>query len=198
MVGHALDHSLKDGTSVTIREMAPGDEGRSLRFFQSLPRRERQYLRMDVTRPENIRSRMNPGPFKKCTRLVAEKDGQFLADATICQNVKGWRRHVAEIRCIIHPEWQQKGLGKRLIFELFQRILQEKTEMIVCEVLPTQEAAIKVLEKLGFRRSMVRSGHVKDLNGERQDLYIYTLDVGRLWDTLSHYFEMVDYDYPRV
>lgn len=198
MVNYPIAFKLKDGTPVTIREMAPADEKKSLEFFRSLPFEERQYLRIDVTQPENIHNRMNPGPFQYCWRLVAEKDDCICGDATICRHTAGWKRHISELRCIILPEYQKQGLGKRLLFELFQKVLQDKTEMILCEVVPEQKGAISVLEKLGFHLAMRRPNHVKDVNGEMRDLLVYKMDVTEVWDTLQHYFHMVDLDYPRV
>jgi RimJ/RimL family protein N-acetyltransferase len=182
---------------VTIREMKCDDEGKSLEFFKSLPYEDRQYLRMDVTSLENIRSRMNPGPFQNCFRLVAEKDGEFLADATICGHKVGWQRHVAEIRCIIHPGCQRKGLGKKMLFELFQKVLQTDAEVIFSEVVPEQKSAITVLEKLGFKLSMTRKNHVRDMNGKTTDLLVYTVNVSQMWDNLLHFMHMTDLEYPR-
>ena len=197
MVNYPLNIKLNDGTPVTIREMTCGDEQKSLVFFQSLPYQDRQYLRMDVTNLENIKNRMNPGPFQNCWRLVAEKDDSILADATICGHRAGWQRHVAELRCIIHPECQRKGLGKKMLFELFQKVLQTDAEIIFCEVVPEQKSAIAVLEKLGFRLSMTRKGHVRDINGQIHDLLIYTMNVSQMWDNLLHFMHMTDMEYPR-
>lgn len=197
MVEYPLDAKLTDGTPVTIREMKCDDEAKSLAFFKSLPYEDRQYLRMDVTNLDNIKSRMSPGPFQNCYRLVAEKEDEILADATICGHKVGWQRHVAELRCIIHPDCQRKGLGKKLLFELFQKVLQTDAEVIFSEVVPAQKSAITVLEKLGFKLSMTRKDHVRDMNGKTTDLLVYSVNVSQMWDNLLHFMHMTDLEYPR-
>ena len=106
------------------------DEAKLLAFFRSLPMEVRQYLRMDVTLLENLRKRMNPGPFQRFFRLVAEQEGRIFADATLCGPVTGWMRHTCEIRCIVHPDFQNKGLGTHLLWELFQKSLSEKHYLV--------------------------------------------------------------------
>lgn len=198
MSAYPIVKSLKDGGKITIREMVMEDAEKSLAFFKSLPYEERQYLRMDVSKMESIKIRMNPGPFSSFWRIVAEQDDKIVADATVKRYPAGWKRHVSEIRCIVHPDFQQKGLGRILIRELFQKILQDKGEMAFCEVIPAQKSAIKVLERLGFELSLVRKNHVKDINGKTHDLCIYSKDVVQMWDLLQHHLDMYDMEYPRT
>lgn len=191
---YPLKKKLKDGTEVTIREMIPEDEEKSLAFFRSLPEEQRQYLRMDVTQVENIKQRMTPGPFLNCWRIVAEKDDAIWADATLCSKDTGWMRHTSEIRCIIHQDVKRNGLGSIMLWELFQRALSEGTHMVYCLVLPKQSAAIAVLDKLGFHKALVRPQHVKDLKGNKHDLHVYVKDVKEMWDTLKSYMDSFDFD----
>jgi RimJ/RimL family protein N-acetyltransferase len=167
---------------------------KSFEFFKSLPLEDRQYLRSDVTDIEQIKLRMNPGPFFSIWRLVAEEKGRIIADATVCRHVTGWMRHTSEIRCIIHPSYKRKGLGSLLIWELFQKTLSDKTHMVFCDVMPEQKAAIAVLERLGFKLSMIRPNHVKDISDKKHDLYIYTKNVQEMWDTLKSYMDQYDFD----
>lgn len=191
-----LEKVLKDGTKVTIREMQPEDELKLLNFFKSLPLEERQYLRMDVTQIEYLRRRMHPGPFQRIWRLVAEHDDKIWADATLCGHVKGWMRHVSEIRCIVHPSFQRKELGKFLISELYQKTVSDKGQRIVCEAVPEQTSAIAVLKSLGFHLVLVRKDHIKDINGKKHDLHIYSIDVKEMWERLRAYFQKTDIGYP--
>jgi len=195
---YPIKKKLSDGSEILIRKMTTDDVEKSLAFFQGLPFEERQYLRIDVTKRENIINRMNPGPFRWIWRIVAELDGDIVADATVSSRRSGWKRHVSDIRCIIHPDYQKKGLGMMLIRELFQKVLTEKGEMAYCEVMSEQKSAVKALEKLGFKREIVRPNHVKDINGELHDLYIYTKDVVQMWNTLQYHMDVYDCEYPRA
>jgi RimJ/RimL family protein N-acetyltransferase len=194
MVGYPKETTLKDGTKLILRKIGVEDVDKSYEFFKNLPQEDRQYLRVDVLDKEQIKLRMDPGPFDWCWRIVAEKDNKIYADATVRSPVTGWMRHTSEIRCIIHPDFKRKGLGSLLIWELFQKTLAEKSHMVFCDVMPEQKAAIAVLERLGFKLSMIRPNHVKDISGNKHDLYIYTKNVQEMWDTLKSYMDEYDFD----
>lgn len=194
MHSECIEKKLKDGTLINVRESVSTDFEKFLEFFRSLPEEDRQYLRIDVTDPKYVRLRMNPGPFQWCWRIVAEKDGKIYGDATLCGHRNGWMRHAAEIRCIIHPDFRRKGLGALLLRELFLKCLSDKMEMIYCCVVPEQKTAITVLERLGFKRTMVRTNHIKDIQGRRRDLYIYSKNVPEMWDMLKSYMDRYDFD----
>jgi RimJ/RimL family protein N-acetyltransferase len=187
-----LEKALKDGSKVLIREMHAEDEQKLLEFFRDLPLEERQYLRMDVTIRENLQRRMNPGPFRRIWRLVAEHEGRIIADATLYGASAGWMRHAAEIRWIVHPDFKRMGLGSILLWELFQKSLSEKYHLVFCEVVPAQTVAIKVLENLGFKQVMVRPNHIKDISGKKRDLHVYVLNIKELWNVLKDHFHKLD------
>jgi ribosomal protein S18 acetylase RimI-like enzyme len=195
METYPVEKPLKDGTRITLREMVAEDEDKLLEFFRSLPMEERQYLKMDVTQRENVRGRMNLAPYQKAWRLVAEQDGKIWGDGSLVGPASGWMSHTAEIRCIVHKDFQRKGLGSLLLKELFQKTLTEKYEVVFCDVMAEQTAAIAVLEKLGFVRSVVRPKYVKDINGDRHDLIIFTLDVKGMWNRLKAHFGSFDLGY---
>jgi L-amino acid N-acyltransferase YncA len=192
------EKTLKNGSCFTIREPSKEDELMLLNFFKSLPVGDRQYLRMDVTQLENLRRRMTPTPEVKIWRLVAEHDGKIWADATLSAPATGWSRHTCELRCIVHPDFQKKGLGSVLMWELFQKTLSEGYRILICEVVPEQSIAVKVLKDLGFRQVMNRKNHVKDLAGQKHDLQIYTMDVKAMWDRLKMHFDGFDTEFGHV
>lgn len=192
------EKTLKNGSRFTIRELQAEDEIKLLNFFKSLPLEERQYLRMDVTQLENLRRRMNPSSEVKIWRLVAEHDGKIWADATLSAPAIGWNRHTCELRCIVHPDFQKKGLGSVLMWELFQKTLSESYRLLICEVVPEQSIAVKVLKDLGFRQVMVRKNHVKDIGGQKHDMHIYTMDVKAMWDKLKEHFHGYDTEFGHV
>jgi RimJ/RimL family protein N-acetyltransferase len=196
MNSYPLDKKLKDGTEIVLREMHEVDAEQLLAFFKSIPENEREYLRMDVTVLDNIKRRMNPGPFKNIWRLVAEKDGKILADATLCGPITGWMRHVGEIRCIVHPEFQRKGMGAVMLGELFQNALIEKYHTVFCEVVPEQVVASQVLANLGFEKVMIRRNHVKDMHGKKHDLHIFAIDIKKMWQKLKDHLQEFDTSHP--
>jgi GNAT superfamily N-acetyltransferase len=192
---YPLERKLKDGTTITIKEMGPEDDLKLLNFFKSLPVDQRQYLRLDVTTMENLRKRLNPGHNVKIWRLIVEHDDKICADGTLYAPAKGWERHTCEIRCVVHPEFQRRNVASHLLWELFQKTLGEQYRIIYCEVVPEQKQAIKVLEDLGFKMVLKRANHVKDLSTLKHDLLIYAKDTKRMWENLKDHFHQFDTQY---
>ncbi|MFH2001982.1 MAG: GNAT family N-acetyltransferase [Planctomycetota bacterium] len=195
MGGWSLEKKLKDDSTVTIREMSPDDELKVLNFFKSLPLEMRQYLRMDVTVIENLRKRIHQSSAQRMWRIVAEQDDKIRAEAMIFGPATGWQRHTCELRCIVHPDYQKKGLGSILLWELFQKTLNEKYDLLICEVVPEQVQAISVLDKLGFTLALKRPKHVRDISGEKHDLCIYTMNVKAMWDRLKQHYHTFDTEF---
>jgi len=182
-----VEKTLKDGSTILIREMTVDDDQKLFEFFNSLPLNDRLYLRIDVTKIENIRKRMDMGALYNNWRLVAEKDGKIWGDATLCSPKTGWSRHTCELRSIVHSEYQGKGLASAMVWEIFKKALSNKVHMIRCEVVPEQERAIAMLKKLGFKKVLVRPKQVKDIVGDTHDLLIFSLDVKAMWETLKNH-----------
>lgn len=188
--------NLKDGTLVRIRCMVPNDLEKSVRFFQDLPKEDRQYLRMDVSKREIVARRIYDEPNQQCWRLVAEVGDRIVGDAKISRILYGRTNHTAELRCIIASDFQKKGLGSLMLTELFHIALGERIENLYAEVVREQIGAIQVFESLGFERVLIRSGHVKDMHGDPHDLYIYLHDAEEMWQKLQ---ENIDrYDRPQT
>lgn len=197
MTHYPVEKALKDGTLVTIREVHAGDEEKLLSFFRDLPMSERQYLRMDVTVPENLERRLNPGPFQRVFCLGAEKDGVIVAEATLAGPSAGWMRHTAEIRCIVHPRFRNRGLGYLLLWELFCKSLSDRYRLVFCELVPEQSTGREVLEKLGFKEVLIRRNHVKDVTGTKHDLHIFFMDIQAMWNDIQSHFQALDTSFER-
>ena len=77
---------LKDGTEVNIRPLERGDADRSRVFFLNLPEEDRAYLRVDVTDKDFVRRRYDAMASGKIVRLIAEVDGEIIADGSLTRD----------------------------------------------------------------------------------------------------------------
>lgn len=182
-------YTLKDGTSVTIRTLAEGDQGKSLEFFRSLPPEERLYFRVDVTDPEIVDKRIKNAGFKDTKRIVAEVEGQIIADAGLELRPHGWERHLADFRLIVSPDFKNKGLGMLMAEELYQMALSEKVEEMIVEIMAPQQDAKKIFERLGFHEDVILKNFVKDIDGKKHDLILMRCNLDEIWDKLESYFK---------
>ena len=172
---------LEDGTEVLIRGMDRDDAAASLAFFASLSKEDRAYLRRDVTQTEVVRQRVQEAESKTTRRLVAVTGGEIVADGTLELAREEWKRHVGELRLIVAPEYQRRGLGMRMARELFLLAASERVEEILVRMMRPQKAARSIFRKLGFRQEVVLPDYVRDREGEKQDMVLMRCDLEALW-----------------
>ena len=177
--------TLRDGREVVLRPMMDGDFERSYAFFRDLPEDMRLYLRADVTKRDVVERRMRQDDRHQFYRLVAVDRDRIVADATIYRQVHSWQRHLGEMRVIIHPDYQGNGLGMNLIRELYEIGNRTGLDVIYSNIIEEQKGALRILEKLGFRKEVVKKAHVMDLLGRKHDLVVMTCNLAELWDNLE-------------
>ncbi|MEW6365913.1 MAG: GNAT family N-acetyltransferase [Acidobacteriota bacterium] len=177
--------TLRDGREVVLRPMTKEDLDRSCAFFKGLPDDIRLYLRADVTKRDVVERRMKHDDRHEFYRLVAVDGDRIAGDATIYREAHSWKRHLGELRVIIHPEYQANGMGMHLIRELYEIANMANLTVLYSNIIEVQKGAVKILEKLGFKKEVVKKSHVRDLNGRKHDLIVMTCNLGELWDRLE-------------
>jgi len=187
---------LKDGTEAVIRDLTMDDLDKSIAFFKALPKEDRIYLRVDVTKPENVERRIQMIKFGKVIRLVAVTDDQIVADGALELETEEWEEHIAELRLIVAHPYQRKGLGMIMARELFAIAASKNVEEIVVKFMEPQVAAWKVVEKLGFRKDSILHDYVKDIDGVKHDLVLMRCELKSLWQKLDDFLS--DFDWQRT
>jgi acetyltransferase len=186
---------LKDGTEALIRPMKSEDFEASFAFFQSLPKEDRAFLRVDVTKRRLVKKRIADIEAGKVKRIVAEVDGRIVADGALELAGHGWKHHVGELRLIVARDYQRKGLGMLMARELYQLASTERLEEIVVRMMRPQYAAHSIMQRLGFRDQTLLPEYVRDRDGKLQDLILMRCHLEQLWNELEDYF--AEFDYPR-
>lgn len=172
---------LKDGTKVLIKSLTIEDLDNSVRFFRALPEEDRAYLRVDVTKRDIVRKRIETIEPAKIVRLVAVYNNEIIADGALEFEADTWKKHVAELRLIVARPFQHKGLGTLLAHELFSIALNKKVEDVVVKFMGPQVRPRRIFKKLGFHQDAVLRGFVKDIKGQKQDLVIMRCDIDSVW-----------------
>ena len=144
---------LKDGRSVHIRPLRPDDIEKSLAFFAALDPEERRYLRRDVTRREVVVGRIRENDSMEAERLVATYDDEIVAD----------------------------GSFERERFSWGEKIGQHNADRINVRMLRPQIAAREIFRRLGFREEYVLPDHVRDLEGNLQDMILMRCELSMLY-----------------
>jgi RimJ/RimL family protein N-acetyltransferase len=177
--------TLRDGTTVLVRPMQPDDGPALLEFFRSLPVQDRLFLREDVTREEVIDRFVQRLDYERVLPLLAEHEGRIVGDGTLHRNQRGWAAHVGEIRIVVDPEFQRRGLGTALARLLVKFATGVGLDKLVAQVVDNQIGAKRAFGKLGFYPEAVLRGQVKDIHGTRRDLVILANEVSHIWETME-------------
>ena len=85
-----------------------------------------------------------------------------------------------------------RGLGGRLLNELFQEATRRGVERLYGEVTPEDAAAIRILERLGFRRELTLHERRKSADGALHDVVVMTTHVEQLWNRLAELMQAMD------
>lgn len=184
---------LRDGTNACIRPLDKQDGPALLSFFQALPEDDRLFLKEDVTRQDVIDRWMSELNFNKVIPIVAEKDSAIIGDATLHLNKLGWQKHMAEIRCVVSREYQQKGLGTALMRELLAHAVERGVQKVTATMMNTQKSAQRAFERIGFKKEAELKNYVTDIKGKSHNLVIMVNDVSELWkkmEDLLHYYDI--------
>ena len=184
---------LKDGTIASLHVMLESDIDDVINFFQCIPDEDRQYLRLDIRNPENVRYRFGKLDYDVKYPLLVKIEDNIIGMATLFRSEFGWMRHLGEIRVVICKDYQRKGLATVLTRELFFQALKRKLHKIQAELMDTQLSAMAAFERLGFRKEATLKKHVTDIKGIRRDLVIMTLDVEDLWYLIDDYVKTPDF-----
>jgi len=187
---------LKDGSEVLIRKLGKDDKSRSLAFFRALPKEDRAYLRVDVTKPEIVERRIQTMESDRIMRLVAVNDEQIVADGSLELESRDWQKHVAELRLIVARPFQRKGLGMLMARELYMLAASKKVEEIIVKIMGPQIGAQSIFKRLGFHQDAVLHDYVQDIDGTKQDLVLMRCDLESLWQRLDDF--MTDFDWQRT
>jgi GNAT superfamily N-acetyltransferase len=162
--------------------MEPGDVEALLEFFRRVPEEERFFLKDDVTSPLVIESWAKHLDYDRALPLLGIVNGKVVADAVLIRHRGGYRRHVAEIRVVIDPDYRGKGLGVTVMKELVEIAWDAELEQVEFELVKdVQDEAIKASEFLGAFTAGTITDAVRDCHGALHDVMVLRLPLGKWW-----------------
>jgi len=169
---------LSDGTSVVLRPMARGDDTPLLEFFQRIPEGDRYYLKDNVTSAKVIKGWTESLDYDKVLPLLALKGDRVVGDGSLHFGY-GARRHQAEVRIAVDPEYRNRGLGRVMMRELVQVARRKGLQRLIMEVVPPrEEAAVRATALMGFTPMVVLPDFAIDRSGLLAlDMIILKLDL---------------------
>jgi GNAT superfamily N-acetyltransferase len=110
--------ALKDGTNATLRPLRRDDEKDFHQLFLDIPEPERMFIKHRITEIEVIRDWCQNLDYGRNLPLVALIGGKIVGDATLHQQLGGWRRHIGRVSVLVHPQHRGRGLASALVSEI--------------------------------------------------------------------------------
>jgi GNAT superfamily N-acetyltransferase len=164
---------LQDKSEVVVRPMVSSDEEALLSFFVQLNEEDRHYLKDNVVARGVIAGWARDLDYDQVFPLLAVDHGRIVADATLHLHTGGARRHVAEVRVTVDPEYRSRSLGSALLRELLDYAYRIDLEEVTFELIAdVQSDAIQAARRVGFVEAARYPGYVKGIDGRAHDLVI--------------------------
>jgi ribosomal-protein-alanine N-acetyltransferase len=113
--------------------------------------------------------------FSDATVVVGEPDGT-VAGYAICWTI-GEESHLLNIA--VRPDARKRGIGRSLLRECIRRSMLAGGRRIFLEVRPTNQEAIRMYEKEGFRFVGIRRGYYTDTG---EDAIVFAMGIGKMDD----------------
>ena len=171
------DVKLKDGTKTKLRPLKKDDEKAFHEFFLAVPEPERMFIKHRVTEPSVIKEWCQHIDLGRNLPLLAVMDGKVVADATLHQQLGGWKRHIGRVSVLVLPKYRGRGLARALVGEIVSIARHVGLEKVEAEFIGEQEAAIKMFAMLGFSNLLRLEDYVKDMQAITHDYVLMGLDL---------------------
>ena len=168
---------LKDGSKSKLRPLRKDDEKVFHEFFSAVPESERMFIKHRVQDPQVIRDWCQNIDLHRNLPLLATIDGKIVGDATLHQQLGGWKRHIGRVSVLVLPHYRGRGLARALISEIVALARSLGLEKVEAEFIGEQEAAIKMFELLGFSKLLRLEDYVKDMQAITHDYVLMGLHL---------------------
>jgi GNAT superfamily N-acetyltransferase len=168
---------LKDKLACTLRPLGKDDEKKFHQFFRDVPEAERMFIKHRVADPAVIRDWCRHIDLGRNFPLLAIADGKIVADATLHQQLGGWKRHIGRVSVLVLPDYRGRGLASTLVGDIMQLARHLGLERLEAEFIGEQETAIKMFAMLGFSNLLRLEGYVKDMQAISHDYVLMGLNL---------------------
>jgi len=168
---------LKDKFQCTLRPLKKDDEKKFHEFFLEVPENERMFIKHRVTDTTVIRDWCQNIDLGRNFPLLAIYDGKIIGDATLHQQLGGWKRHIGRVSVLVLPQYRGRGLARAMVTEIVDLARSLGLERVEAEFIGGQEAAIKMFALLGFSNLVRLEDYVKDMQAISHDYVLMGRDL---------------------
>jgi len=168
---------LKNGFKSVLRPLKPADEGAFQDYLLAVPEQARRFIKHRVTEPAVIREWCQSIDLGRNLPLLALGGNRIIGDATLHQQLGGWKRHIGRVSVLVHPQFRGRGLAKALVVEVIELARSIGLEKLEAEFIGEQETAIKMFGLLGFAPLLRLPDYVRDMKAISHDYVLMGLGL---------------------
>jgi GNAT superfamily N-acetyltransferase len=169
--------ALKERFRCEVRPLESTDEENFYAFMLAVPEQERMFIKHRVTDRAVIRDWCQNIDYGRNLALLAVSGNRVIGDATLHQQLGGWRRHIGRVSVLVHPDFRGRGLARALINELTELASQAGLSKLEAEFIGEQTVGMRLFEHLGFTPLVRLPGYVKDMQAVDHDYIMLGLDL---------------------
>ncbi len=177
--------TLRDGKKLQMSLLEVADCLSLVEFYRRLPEQDRQVLKDDVTTKDWADRFLRKVATHEVVCLVAKDGEQVVAEGSLYRTLKGWMRHVGEIRLTVARPMRRQGLGMAMASTLVKIATDLGMEKLIVQLVENQLGTRRTFEKLGFQKEAVLPRHVKDISGTKRDLIVMANDISQIWAAME-------------
>jgi len=176
---------LKDGSTLNIREMTPGDKDQMIAYFAKFRDEDKIYFRMSVT-SEGLDYWISREKDQTAITFLGFIGDELAGIVALYQELAASCEHVAYVRLSVSPDHRKKGVASILAHEINLSAFKLHFEKVCLEITPEQKSSQEIFsKKLGFKKEATLKNHIKDLKGKKHDLLIYSNSPSELLEELK-------------
>ncbi|MNC85178.1 Acetyltransferase Pat [compost metagenome] len=144
---------LKDGTWVAIRPIRPEDAGIEQEFVRKLSDESRYNRFMDTVRelsPQMLSHFTRVDYDRHMALIVVTGQNEAETQIAVARYVADDDRRRCEFAIVVADDWQQKGLGIRLMQALMAAARAAGMRVMYGDVLASNHKMLRLMDKMGF------------------------------------------------
>jgi ribosomal protein S18 acetylase RimI-like enzyme len=111
-------------------------------------------------------------------RRIVALDGPDVVGLVTVEPQRGWMDHVGDFRLVVQPSVRGQGVGQALIEQGIELASSLGLRKLSIEIMASNTSALGLFERHGFQREAVLVRHVRDGEGDLQDLVVMTFEPG--------------------
>ena len=160
----ASEVTLKDGRTSTIKAIAPDDKEDLVRFYATLSPEVLKWALPPYDRARVERFFGSP----ELIGLVASSGGKVVGHPHIFRYASRMS-HLGELIIYLNQDFQNVGLGTAMMKRALQMAKEKGLHRVQLSVILGNDSAVRLYEKVGFRREGVRAHGYTDEDGRYYD-----------------------------